>query len=579
MPPPIAAVRAGRPLGLLWTLWSAATALPWMLPTRTPPWATFYSEALMAACLLLAGFFICFSGRGLWQRERYPADTATLALLALAAVPLCQSALGRLVFAGEALLPCLYLLGLAITYFTARSAWDHAGAAVIDRLWVGLVVAALISTGLAIYQWLGVDSLGWLVSGIRIPGRSEANVGQPNNLATLLCWGIAGVWWAYASQKIGGATAVLGAAFLLVGVALTQSRASWLMLAVFPVALALGRAALGGSRRHWVAVLGLALWFILVWAALTLLAQTLAVGAARGLSDQLNPGTRPLTWQLALDAIASRPWAGFGWNQFLIARVEFIDRYPQHPEIFSYAHNLVLDLLVWNGMVIGGVALLGLAWWWWQQARDARTVEQWLLLAALSMLMVHAMLEMPHAYIHFLLPAALMAGTLSAMRPSPAVVWVPRWCLGLALGIMAVALAVMVADYRQLEARDQSRRIQEAGIASRGAPTVEQPLILLGFVSDADAQLQQQPSKGMRPDVLARWRASLTRFPVASSLARFAQAAALNGQLEDARWALTAICGLYERQTCEAAGDEWAGFVRRHPEALPVIAPPSPRRR
>jgi O-antigen ligase len=579
MPPAVTEVREERSFGLLWLLWSIATSLPWILPTRTPPWATFYAEAFMAACLLIAGLSIWWAGQESRQRGRLVADAPTLALFALAAVPLFQGAGGLLVFRGESILPCLYLLALAMTHFIARSAWNANGTAFIERLWVGLVIAALISTGLAIYQWLGLDGLDWLVSGIRVTGRAEANLGQPNNLATLLCWGLAGMWWAFARHKIGGATAVVSAAFLLVGVALTQSRASWLMLAVFPVVLALGKTALGGSRRHWAAMIGLALWFLLVWVSLTLLAQSLAVGAARGLNDQLSTGTRPMTWQLALDAIASRPWAGFGWNQFLVARVEFISQYPQHPEIFSYAHNLLLDLLAWNGVVIGGLAALGLAWWWWQQVCAARTVEQWVLLAALSMLTIHAMLEMPHAYIYFLLPAAVMAGTLSAMRPSPAVVSVPRWCAGLALCIMAAALAVLITDYRQIEARDQSRRIQEAGIASRGAPAVEQPLRLLGFISEADAQLRQQASKGMQPEELARWRATLTRFPVASSLARFAQAAALNGQLEDARWALTAVCGLYEPQICEAAAQEWAGFILMHPEAAAVPAPTSPRRK
>ena len=565
-----------RSLGLGWALWSVAIAVVWVLPTRTPPWATFYAEALMAACVLVVGVAILFSGQDAFQRRRFAADWASLALLALATVPLFHGALGLLVFPGESLLQCLYLLAIAMTHFIARSAWEHVNADFIDCLWAGLVIAAVISAGLAIYQWLRVDRLGWLVSAVRIPGRPDANVGQPNNLATLLCWGLVGFWWAFSRRKLGGAVAVFGAAFLLVGVALTQSRTAWLMLAVFPLVLFMGKKALGGPSR-WAAVIGLALWFIVVKLALPAAAEWLDVKGTRDLSEQLSAGTRPMTWQLALDAIAARPWAGFGWNQFLIARVEFINQYPQHPEIVSYAHNFVLDLLVWSGVVVGGLAVVGLGWWLWSQLRGVKTVEQWLLLVGLGVLLVHAMLELPHAYAYFLLPAAAMAGTLSALRPSSAAFSIPRWCVGLVLVVLAGAWVALISDYREIESRDQARRIFEAGIASRGGSVVEEPLLILRFVSEINAQLRQRPRKDMRPEELARWRTTLMRYPVASSLVRFAQASVLNQQPEGARWALVAVCGLYERQLCEAVGREWADFSRDNPEASLIAVPTSPR--
>ena len=570
------ALRMRHPASLLWAVWAASFALVWILPTRTPPWPTFYAEALMAACLLVAAAGVLCSGSGPPHSKHFVIDWAILALFSLATVPLFHGAFGLLVFPDEALLQCLYLVAFAMTYFISRSAWDRMSAGLIDRLWAGLVIASLISAGLAIYQWLRIDTLGWLVSPVGILGRSDANVGQPNNLATLLCWGLVGLWWGLFRSKLGGFVTVFGAAFLLVGIALTQSRTAWLMLAVFPVVLFLGHKALKGPS-NWPAVLGLAVWFLSVQWALSAVGEAIQASGLRDLSEQLNVGTRPMIWQLAFDAIAARPWSGFGWNQFLVARVDLIGQYPAHPEIVSYAHNLLLDLLVWGGVIIGGTVFAGLVWWLWGQAHGAQTAEQWLLLAGLGVLLVHAMLELPHAYAYFLLPAAAMAGTLAAMNPVAAFASVPRWSVGVGLFAMAASLVLLISEYGQIEAGDQRRRIAEAGIASRGSSAVGGPLVLLRFVSEAEKLLRQRPSKGMRPEELTRWHEALTRYPVASSLARFAQAAAVNGQFEESLWALSVLCGLYGRQTCEAAATELAEFTAQHAEASSVAEPTSPR--
>ena len=84
--------------------------------------------------------------------------------------------------------------------------------------------------------------------------------------------------------------------------------------------------------------------------------------------------------------------------------------YPALGVAVQHAHNLVLDLVLWNGVPLGLLLVGALAWWAWRQVRDAQTAQQRLLLLALGLLLLHALLELPHLYAFFLLPAAAMAG-------------------------------------------------------------------------------------------------------------------------------------------------------------------------
>ena len=124
-----------------------------------------------------------------------------------------------------------------------------------------------------------------------------------------------------------------------------------------------------------------------------------------------------------MDGIGLSPWWGYGWNQSVQAHVLLASAYPELRVSVAHAHNLVLDLMLWNGFPLGLALTGGLGAWLWYQLRGATTPTQLLLLLALGVFGLHAMLELPHAYAFFLLPAALMMGSLNEIRP------VPVWCV------------------------------------------------------------------------------------------------------------------------------------------------------
>ena len=73
--------------------------------------------------------------------------------------------------------------------------------------------------------------------------------------------------------------------------------------------------------------------------------------------------------------------------------------------------------MLWNGVPLGLSLVGGLGLWFWHQLRGISTPTHLLLLLGVGVFLLHAMLELPHAYAFFLLPVALMIGTASALRP------------------------------------------------------------------------------------------------------------------------------------------------------------------
>jgi O-antigen ligase len=549
MPPPEAITTQRAGMG--WMLWSVALALPWLVPTHNDPWTTFYGEALTAAVLLPLAAWALWRTRGPW---RVGALAGTFAVAAL--IPLVQALGGQFVYPAEAPLVSLYLTAIALTVLIARHAEAVAPMRVADALFAGLALAALLSTGIALSQWLGLDGLGVLMAPAAMGGRPMANIGQPNHLATLLVWGLVAVWWAHTRRSIGGVGATLAAAFLLAGVVLTQSRAGLLGVALLGIAAVWCRDTLK-TRQQAPAWVALALWFVIALVALDPLSREWLGTTPRSVTDAAAPRERLAIYAFALSAIAQQPWSGYGWNQIVTAHGDLAAQFPLHGIVMN-AHNVVLDLMLWAGIPIAILLMAGAVRWGRAALRGHTKPEPVLLAVALAVLLLHALLEAPHVFAYFLLPAALMLGTLDAYRRDvPAHIGVPRLVVACLVLLHAVVLWLMFVDYGRIEASEQAAAMRAANIAN-ARPAEEPDLTVLTALQAGLATARTVPRREMPANALSAMRDAVRRYPNVGGLFRYAQASALNGRPDEARRALTVLCALHSRRMCEAAAADWA---------------------
>lgn len=454
-----------------------ALAMAWLLPNHHWPWADFYSDAWASLVL----WFVAASV--LW-RYRKPGlvDWHLVALVAFACCGVVgiQYAGGLIESAGTAWTSALYLLGLTIA-LTVGAAWERARpGACADVLFTAVLAGALLSLLVQFQQWLRIDvgDSYWLF--LPAPARRfHANLGQPNQLATLICLGVLACAWFHEKRRIPASVALGLSALLAIGLAVTESRTSWVVMMVSLSAFLVWRKRLGLSRGFIVAAGCWSAFFVGCVFALPLLNTWLGVTPEPQGVRGLGGGTMRLDiWKGVWDALLQKPWAGYGWMQTSLTQ------FPTDPyqvvvgDGLRHAHNLLLDLLVYLGIPMGLAVCAILVTWFWKAMRRIEQKEQLWMLLFVTAVGVHAMLEFPLHYAYFLLPIGLMVGAINTSFGFQACLQTPRWLVALLLAATGAGWVVTARDYLPIEENFFALRFERQRLASPDESTLPSPLVL-----------------------------------------------------------------------------------------------------
>lgn len=540
-------------------------AAGWLLPNHYPPWSTFHSSAWVAAGLILVA---CW--RLSLDAAPVAVSTPTLFLAVVALIPWLQYSIGLVPLPSAALMGSMYLLGLAAS-FAFGEHWQRAqpGAPAAMML-VAASAASLVSVGLQIYQWLGfardLDLLDiWVFPSTG--DRPFANLGQPNLLASLLLWGLLGIAFAWHKGWLGRRSAAGLAGTILFGVALTESRTALVTLTLGVLAVSLLRFDFL-ERKVVRGVQAAYFLYLLCLAGLEPLGRLLGREGAATLLERSAGEIRLSLWQMALDAASHRPWLGFGWNQ---SNDGFLLVFPAYPHLanryFEHSHNLALDLLVWAGAPLALVLLIACALWLRRVARSASDLPQLLTVAALGVMLVHAMLEMPLHQGYFLWPFGVLAGAATARIAPTSIASIPRRTAAVAIFGLAAVLAALVHDYLRVEAAFSELRFELQHIG-RDHDQRPPPTLLLTDWADFIAMSRDMPRAGMSEAQIKNWKDLLVYNSSPLAFRKVVGALALNGHVQEARFWDERSCALLHSSLCNRFVSEWLS-------AVPAAAPPS----
>ena len=509
-------------------------ALSWLLPNHHEPWVDFYSDAWAGAVLFGVAAVVLWRGR---QAPGLAWHGLPLLVLACLGIVGLQYAGGLIETRGVAWTSALYLLGLLLALLVG-AAWERGQPGqCADFLFIAALIGATGSLLIQLQQWLRIDPgpLFWLFIPAP-PARFHANLGQPNQLSSLLCLGVLACAWLHGRGRLPGGLAWGWAALLAVGLALTQSRTGWAIVLVALGALLLWRRRLAIPR----AVLGGAF----AWAALFALCVAalphvdLWLGRASELQSLRGASTLHLRlefWAKAWEAVLRQPWAGYGWMQASFAQFTPDPTQMVTGGTLRHTHNLVLDLLVELGLPLGLAVCALLALWAVRATRRVERLEQLWMLLFVAALGVHAMLEFPLHYAYFLLPLGRMLGALNvslAFRP----LWTsPRWPAAAALGLAGVALAITAHDYLRIEDDFFSLRFEHQKLA-RPAQQAAPEVIALTQLRDMAWLARVDPVRAHTEQDLERARRTAMLLPSLMAKYKLATMYALAGQPERAQY-------------------------------------------
>ena len=543
-----------------WVAWAVLTACAWLVPSFGIPWVSFDRElvAAIAGIALMGGLLV--RGKAAWQLP-----TPALVAFVLIASVAVQWRAGIILFDGDAWMSALYLLAFGLAVVTGARAREGHGNFAIDAFWLAVGMASFLSVGLQLKQWLQIDGLVDWTMDVPKGARPFANLGQPNLLATLHCWSLLAIWWAYRHGRLRGWIATPAAAFVLCGIAMTQSRTAWLVLALLVIGACVYRRALD-SRRSVLSFGALIVFFVLLVAGWDALNEKLYLTAALDLHERIaNPGTRWKIWSTALAAIADRPLFGWGWSQVGVAQQALALRLPHQPELIDHSHDIILDMLVWTGVPIGlTVAALSLVWLW-RRLRAVGGADDALLVLGVVSFATHAMLEYPHTYLFMLVPMGWLVGLVRTPRDAAAGLHLPRAVVATLFVAAAASTAATALEYIEARANTAVLRFEMARVGANRHSTA--PDLHLLTQLRAVLTVDRLPlDTALNDEQMALVRRTAQRFPAERLLVHEAVFAVHRGELDDARASLRRLCTLHTTASCAQARAVWDFWGReRYP--------------
>lgn len=393
-------------------------------------------------------------------------------------------------------------------------------------------------------------------------GRPFANIAQPNNLATLLSMGLFGVLYFYEKNKLGRLGSGLLVFLLLFGIALTQSRTPWVALpAMLLYWLFKSRYNFRLTRLGFTGV-------VVIYAGLVFLLPELSSAL---LLSTANPYERiqslerlGLWWQL-IHAVLGGPLWGYGWNQVSVAQVYISQAYPV-PLMTEHSHNILLDILLWNGPLLGGAIILFLGGWLVRLLWCARTVESLCALMAACAVIIHGMLEFPLEYAFLLLPVGLLLGVAIAEDSAARIVQIPPYFKYAIVCVLAALMLWSWSEYRIVEEDHRLMRFETARIGDIESNQAAPPVKLFTQVREFIRFARTPAVEGMSEEDLDWMRKVAHRYPYPPSLFRYSLALGLNGHIDEAREQLAILRALHGDEHYQEAWQSLVSLKWRYPQ-------------
>lgn len=506
-----------------------------LISSHVHPFRTFYNELAIVWALLLAS--VASFSQSTWSLK-VVTPRVIYGLLALLMM-LVMQLLMRQVEVHQIIYPSMFLvLGVLAIFLGARfGEAPLQGQALCTGVAIAHLVAALVSAGMETIQILGWDWRPFVmyiptqgVSGIR----PFANIAQPNQLALLLCFGLASIWWLRQQRKLHGVVALLFSVLLIWGLALTQSRIAWIILPLF--GLMAGSGFVGRQRESIIAISGLIVLYALLVFNLPHISNWIGFSSGSVIERIGGRSERTILAQQALAMIVSHPWAGVGWFGFGPAQVDIGGQFT--PTIYAeHSHNLVLNFAAELGVPFALLFFGALAIWLWRsfskrEMRDLPEIGFFLLFfVAVG---VHSMVEFPLWYAFVMIPLFVLAGLAHRMawQTEPANLSASLMQRGAILGLLFSAFVVF--DYhRVVDGFAEFRKTSD--YQKMDARKIRRPDFTL--MPDYYAYfivMRMTPQTGMSEDEILFLRDTSRRFGYVHILSKLAEVYVLNGRPEQA---------------------------------------------
>lgn len=537
-------------------------SLCWLIPIHQIPWMSFHTDASVSLVLLVPAWLLL-------ANKNTPVALGSLGVAAVFCIlsVWAQYVSGKIDSFGMAWIHSLYLAGFLVAVLTGRSWSKRTPYQCDDFLFYAVLIGGLLSVGVQLLQLFEAG----FSSGLAYPGRTgrhAANLGQPNQLGTLLTLGIVACGWFHVRRNTNGFALMVLAMLLAFGLAMTGSRTGWLNMTALVAGVLVFRKKAASRHLVLAALVLLAFYFSMVffqpWSFISKILGHTGDIPGRSLVDH----ARLNIWKGLLASLSDYFLSGYGWGQIHHSQI-----FSANPELdlgnmVIQSHNLLLDFVLWVGIPFSAILFaLGLFWLFEAVSRTS-DLHGYLKLCFLLVLFVHSMLEFPLHYAYFLLPAGLMAGSIGAAA-NTTVIKVPKLAVVLLMVLSTAAYAITVKDYLVIEDGCLGLRLKQNRI--QGVEEFQADRIMaLTHLRDYIAFSSNDPALKHSEADIALGKQVASSFPSALGMYKLAAALAFAGEHDEAAFWLDRICKINNRAQCETIRAYWSDLIEQNPDLGPV---------
>jgi O-antigen ligase len=516
----------------------------WLSPFHYSPWVMFSSE------VSAFGAGLCVLAALIQQNIKIP--RAQLLLLPFTLIPIVQWGFGVVFDLSTALLSSFYLLGF---WFMVLAGYNLSlEQQKRDQIFSGfsllVMIVSVATSFIAICQWLNIES--HFVHMLHLIGnRPYGNFGQPNNMATFLIVGLLGCLYLYEKNKVTIWLLLPSALIILFTIALSQSRTSWL---VFPFLLIYWVIKQFRKQKRFGFIQGL-LWcvgFFVIAGVILPFATSLIeawssadVTEASTLVERASSGyLRFNIWSQMLLAVQQHPWLGYGWNQTSVAQMTVYHAFPTG-EWTTSAHNVLLDLIIWDGIALGTVIIAYFACWFLWLNQQAKNTISIIAIMMVCTVLIHAMLEFPQRYAYFLLTCGFLLGIVQAQTPVLKGIVLNKQIFRLIWVVSLLLIIAILRDYNVYVLNSDllfsNKRPNAEFMGSRN-------ILVLTQFDKRLKWIELNPQIVLSEADLVEWENFVKNKPTPYNLRKYAKLLAYNGKVEQAQQQIFILQRLYKQK-------------------------------
>ena len=515
--------------------------LVYLLPNTSRPWLSFWQESVT-----FLGLFIIVIYFSLKEKLKFGKNVIA-AFFIINTFLLADLILRDNIFFGDYVIGIIYIA----SFFFAILVGKNVGQEKI-YFFYALIAAGVLSTMIALAQWLGVELNRLYFLEFQPGGRPFANLGQPNHFGTLIGFCIFSCILIFIERKISVQTYIFLSAVLAFGGALSQSRtlAVALYTCFFIVYFLSKLNAVKIKKSIYAIPLSLYTFFSLI---LPWISNLLFLRIERNLEAMIEKGTRLSHWMGMLEAIENRSYFGYGWLRS--AEAQLLGTNAQGNEsIFQYAHNIFIDIALWFGLPALIIILIAVVLLLVLITRTTKNQKQIYSFCAFCIFFFHCLLEYPFAYAYLLIPAGIFLG-LAISNENEVFIKTNKLLLlpPIALGIVAILCFI---DYLNILETSTVLRFRYNGIGiHQDPPEIKKPLIL-------DQAHALMIASYVRPSIkevnLKIYERSVKRYGTQRVMLNTAMAYEIFGDHVAAEELISSICRINSHKVCNVTRQQWS---------------------